>query len=106
MSFFGRLFGAKPPPPVPDTVVIDAQLAAALTADGSGLEDAVNRALRVHLEEPVAPPAAAEPIEPEIPFWLARDEERTADNEDARREDELRDRVIQRHEAEDEKRQP
>jgi hypothetical protein len=106
MSFFGRLFGSKPAAAIPDSVVIDAQLAAALTADGSPLEAAVNRALRAHLEEPAALTPPSEPVEPEIPFWLARDEERTAADENALREDELRDRVIQRHEAEDEKRQP
>lgn len=95
MSWLGRLFGAKPPPPPnPNSVIIDTELAAKLTADGSGLDVAVATALRAYLDAQAKALAAGEPER--IPFWLRRDAERSGDIED-----ELRDRIIQRHAAEE-----
>jgi hypothetical protein len=96
VSFLGRLFGANPAPPVPNTVVIAADLAASLTSDGTALETAVNSSLRAYVEAQAKAAAAGEPER--VPFWLLRDSERPGDLED-----ELRDRVIQRRAAEDEK---
>ena len=51
MSFFGRLFGSKPPSsPPPNTAVIADDLVAGLTAGGAPLDAAVDAALRRHLE--------------------------------------------------------
>jgi hypothetical protein len=96
MSWLSRLFGARPEPSQPAyTVVIDADLAEQLTASGTGLDLAVDAALRAYLD---AQAKAAEAGEPErIPFWLRRDDDRSGDIED-----ELRDRVIQRQAAEEE----
>ena len=97
MSFFGRLFGGGAPAPPVTSVVIDPELANQLTAAGVPLSDAVDAALREHLRAAANSANAAPHEEGErIPFWLARDEERSGELED-----ELRDRVIQRHESED-----
>jgi hypothetical protein len=95
MSFFGRLFGAKPPPPPANSVVIAEDLVATLTTDGATLEVAVNDSLRAYIEAQAKAAAAGEPER--IPFWLRRE------SESGQLEDELRDRVIQRRAAEDEK---
>ena len=96
MSFFGRIFGGKPKA-APTSVVIDPELAATLTADGAGLDVAVDTALRAQLEAQAKAAAAGEPER--MPFWLQRDSDRSAELED-----QLRDRVIQRHESEDDAR--
>jgi hypothetical protein len=97
MSFWSRLFGAKaPPPPPPNTVIIEEEVAAPLTADGSALEIAVNTALRAYLDARAKAAAAGDPGA--IPFWLRRES-----SGEAGLEDKLRDRVIQRRAAEDEK---
>jgi hypothetical protein len=95
MSFFGRLFGAKPPPPA-NSVIIAEDLVATLTTGGATLEVAVNDSLRVYLEAQAKAAAAGEPER--IPFWLRRESD-----QGGQLEDELRDRVIQRRAAEDEK---
>lgn len=93
MSFLGRLFGGGTSAPPATSVVIDADLAARLTADGTVLTTAVDSALRQHLSEQ---DRAADHAEDErMPFWLARDAEAPE------LEEQLRDRVIQRHESED-----
>jgi len=102
MSFLGRLFGRTPPEPAAaelatTSVVIDPALATALTAGGETLAVAVDQALRAQLAAQSRPAAEAPD---RVPFWLQRDEERSAELED-----ELRDRVIQRHESEDDSRQ-
>jgi hypothetical protein len=96
MSFFGRLFGAKPPPSPANSVVIAEDLATTLTADGATLEVAVNDSLRAYVEAQAKAAAAGEPER--IPFWLRRETD-----QGGQLEDELRDRVIQRRAAEDEK---
>ncbi|TMC51136.1 MAG: hypothetical protein E6J14_01490 [Chloroflexi bacterium] len=92
MSWLGRLFGRRADAPAPAdtfTVAIPEDVAAALTADGSDLGDAVVGILRGHLES-IAEAVDRGDIE-RIPFWLAR--ERGAD---AGIEEALRDRVAQR----------
>jgi hypothetical protein len=96
MSFFGRLFGAKPPRPPANSVVIAEDLVAPLTTDGATLEVAVNDSLRAYIEAQAKAAAAGEPER--IPFWLRRESD-----QGGQLEDELRDRVIQRRAAEDEK---
>jgi hypothetical protein len=96
MSFFGRLFGAKPPPAPANSVVIAEDLVATLTTDGATLEVAVNDSLRAFIEAQAKAAAAGEPER--IPFWLRRESD-----QGGQLEDELRDRVIQRRAAEDEK---
>ena len=99
MSFFGRLFGGAPaaaPEPVPaNQVPIAEDLLPALTADGTELAVAVDRALRSCLDREAK---AAQLRGEKLPFWLRRDDEQNA----AGIEDELRDRVLERHAAEDE----
>ena len=77
-------------------MVIAADLATKLTADGAVLEVAANDALRAYFAAQDRAAAAGEPER--IPFWLRRDSEQGGELED-----ELRDRVIQRRAAEDEK---
>src|SRR5215470_12095794 len=69
MSFLGRLFGRADPAPAPpaNSVVIADDLAAALTAEGRPLADAVDAALREQLTSRRRDPDAR------VPFWLARD---------------------------------
>ena len=96
MSFLGRLFGAKPAPlPPANSVLIDEELAAQLTAGGGALDLAVDAALRAYLDAEAKAMTAGEPER--IPFWLRREVERGGDLEE-----ELRDRVIQRQAAEEE----
>jgi hypothetical protein len=114
MSLFGRLFGAKPLPEAPNTVVIDPELASQLTASGMPLDRAVHQALSTHLAslsataQPAAgaqatagAPAAVESKSAErkdnerVPFWLQRD-----DDKDTALEEQLRDRIINRRETE------
>ncbi|HEY4869366.1 MAG TPA: hypothetical protein VII79_05105 [Candidatus Dormibacteraeota bacterium] len=96
MSWLGRLFGSKPPPPAPaNSVIVDADVAVQLTAGGAALDVAVDSALRAFLEAQAKAALAGEPER--IPFWLMRDVERSGDLED-----ELRDRMAQRHAAEEE----
>jgi hypothetical protein len=95
MSWLGRLFGAKPPSAPVNSVVVASDLVAPLTATGVDLSSAVDAALRTYLDAQAKALAAGEPER--IPFWLRRDVEHAGDLED-----ELRDRVIQRHAAEDE----
>lgn len=96
MSFLGRIFGGSPQP-APTAVVIDPDVAATLTADGTVLSSAVDAALRAYLD---AQARAAEAATVErMPFWLQRDSDRNAELED-----QLRDRVIQRRDAEDDAR--
>ncbi|TMB91284.1 MAG: hypothetical protein E6J45_06705 [Chloroflexi bacterium] len=96
MSFWGRLFGARPPPPAPNNVVIAEDVAGPLTADGTALAAAVDSALRSYLDARAKAAAAGEPER--IPFWLRRESAG-----EGQIEDELRDRIIQRRAAEDEK---
>lgn len=96
MSWLGRLFGSKSPPPAPaNSVIVDADVAVQLTAGGGALDVAVDSALRAFLEAQAKAASAGEPER--IPFWLMRDVERSGDLED-----ELRDRMAQRHAAEEE----
>lgn len=107
MSLLSRLFGATPPPPAPNTVVIDPELASQLTAEGEPLDRAVHVALRAHLTTLSASPSAdaqsaAAPGQPaarndndRVPFWLQRDADK-----DSALEDQLRNRIINRREAE------
>jgi hypothetical protein len=96
MSFWGRLFGARPTPPAPNNVVIADDVAAPLTADGTALAAAVDSALRSYLDARAKAAAAGEPEG--VPFWLGRESAG-----EGQLEDELRHRVIQRRAAEDEK---
>ena len=96
MSFWGRLFGARPTPPAPHNVVIADDVAEPLTADGTALAVAVDSALRSYLDARAKAAAAGEPER--VPFWLRRESAG-----EGQLEDELRDRVIQRRAAEDEK---
>ena len=100
MSFLGRIFGGKekPPEPAPTTVVIDPELAGTLTAGGLALDVAVDGALRAYVT--LQAKAAESGHADRIPFWLQRDAERSGGLED-----ELRDRVIQRHGAEEGRRE-
>jgi len=98
MSFLGRLFGGKAPEPAPNSVIIDATLAASLTADGGALDLAVDAALRAYLDAQAKAAQAGDLGG--IPFWLRRDSERTGEIED-----ELRDRIIQRRASEEERKQ-
>jgi hypothetical protein len=87
-------FRRRPAAPPANTVVIDADVAAALVTEGAALESAVNGALRDFL---AAKAREAREMEARgIPFWLRRDAERSGDIEE-----ELRDRVIHRRSAED-----
>lgn len=99
MSLLGRLFGgrsggAAAPVPIPDDLV------AALTADGTPLPVAVETVLRAHVAAGAQPPAEAQVTEApaEMPFWVSRDRGQPGDMEE-----ELRDRVIQRHSTETDK---
>ena len=98
MSFLSGLFGRKAPEPAANSVVIDADLAASLTADGVALDLAVDAALHAFLD---ARAKAAQAADLEgMPFWLRRDAERSGELED-----ELRDRIIQRRASEEESKQ-
>ena len=102
MSLFGRLFGARAPePPPPASVVIDPELASALTAGGDPLDSAVDTALRAHLESLRQAKLAESRVVERVPFWLERDREKDSSG----LEEELRDRVIHRRESESESRQ-
>lgn len=94
MTLLGRLFGAKAPPAPPNSVVIDSEVAAELTAGGEPLDRAVDAALRAHLEALHAPQPEPGPQPERVPFWLERGHEGDAI------EDELRDRIIHRRETE------
>src|SRR3984893_217504 len=95
MSWLGRLFGAKPPAAPLNSVVVASDLVQPLTVGGADLSTAVDAALRAFLDARAKALAAGEPER--LPFWLRRDVEHAGDLED-----ELRDRVIQRHAAEEE----
>ena len=95
MSWLARLFGGKPEPPPappPTSVVVPQDIADKLTATGVPLPDAVEAALREHLE---VQEQAHRRGEVEAPFWLARDDEA-----DGGIEDRLRDRIAQRRSGE------
>ena len=98
MSFLGRIFGGKPPEAPPTSVVIEPELAGTLTAGGLGLDVAVDTALRAYVA--LQAKAAESGHADRMPFWLQRDAERSGELED-----ELRDRVIQRHGSEEGRRQ-
>jgi len=93
MSFWGRLFGARPPPPAPNNVVIAEDVAGPLTADGTALAAAVDSALRSYLEARAKAAAAREPER--MPFWL-----RLESAGEGRIEDDLRGRIMQRRAGE------
>jgi hypothetical protein len=95
MGFLGRLFGAGRAAPVPNSVVIADDLAVTLTSGGLALGEAVDAALRRHLEAERRA-AEAELRGERIPFWLRREEGGSAEMEDA-----LRDRIAQRRTGED-----
>lgn len=96
MSLFGRLFGPRAPDPVPNAVVIPEDVAAGLRTDGVSLDEAVLEVLRAYLE---ARSKAATTEPSAMPFWLDRDGASPAtDRSDI--EDELRNRVIERHSGE------
>lgn len=99
MSLLGRLFGTRPPeaPPAPPPtgVVIADDLAQRLTATGLPLAEAVDAALRRHLEAERRA-AEAELRGERIPFWLRREQGGAAEMED-----ELRDRIAQRRAGDD-----
>lgn len=107
MSWLGRLFGAgvaAPPPPSPVAVVIPADLAEALTAEGEALQPAVEKALRVHLTPPAtvapAPEGAAAARHERVPFWLQRDSSAPDTSDGGSIESRLRDRLEQRRAGE------
>ena len=89
MSLLGRLFG-RPGPAAPpaNSVVIADDLAAALTAEGRPLADAVDATLREQLT------ARRRDPDSHIPFWLARD------GAQVDIDDELRDRLERRRAGE------
>ena len=93
MSWLGRLFGrgAVAPAGTP-SVVIPEDLAAALTAGGMPLVEAVEVGLRAYL---AAAPAATSADDERVPFWLARDPEHARDIEGK-----LLDRMAQRRAGE------
>lgn len=93
MSFVSRVFGRRPALAPPNTVVIEADVAAELIAGEAPLSQAVNQALREYLEAKKQADLHAEARG--IPFWLRRD----AEQGDI--EDELRDRVIGRRSGEE-----
>lgn len=95
MSFVSRVFGRRqaPAPAPSNTVVIDADTAAVLIADGAPLDQAVNQALHEYLEAKTQADLNAEARG--IPFWLRRD------SEQGDIEAELRDRVIGRRSTEE-----
>jgi len=98
VSFFGRLFGSRPPTSAPpNTAVIADDLVAGLTAGGASLDAAVDSALRRHLEAERRA-AEAEQRGEKIPFWLRRDGGGSGEMEDA-----LRDRIAQRRAGEDDR---
>jgi len=93
MSILGRLFGSQPGPvvevvPPPGTVVVAADLAATLTAAGVDLAEAVDATLRKALADLNRPGEG-------LPFWLVREGQRAGEMEE-----QLRDRVAQRHAGE------
>lgn len=94
MSWLRRLFGSAATPSQPEGVVIDADIADALTIDGADIGPAVNDALHAFLEAREIARAAG--IPDHMPFWLLRDPV----NSDELVDDELRDRVIHRHAGE------
>ena len=104
MSWLGRLFGRQEPPPSPpaNSVVIADDLAAALTVGDRDLAEAVDVTLREHLD---AQARAAAARGERIPFWLQREQAGTTGESSGggELEEELRDRVIQRRAAEDER---
>jgi hypothetical protein len=97
MSFLGRLFGRPAPAPAPpsppatpvNAINVPDDVAAALTAGGRPLGEAVESALREHLEE------AQHRSTGSMPFWLQREDEG-----ESQIEDELRDRLERRRAAE------
>ena len=99
MSFLARLFGSRPagaaPAPTPTGVVIADDLAERPTATGAPLAEAVDAALRRHLDAERRA-AEAELRGERIPFWLRREQGGSAEMED-----ELRDRIAQRRSADD-----
>jgi len=96
MSLFGRLFGPRAAPPVPNAVVIPEEIAAGIRVDGGSLQASVEDVLRSYLEARSKAPAA-DPTA--MPFWLDRGKSSAAtDRSDI--EDELRNRVIERHSGE------
>lgn len=95
MSWLGRLFGSTQPAPLNSVVIAD-DLAASLAAAGDELSPAVDAALRAFLAAQAR--AVAGDGRGQVPFWLHRDAERPGDLED-----ELRDRVIHRRAAEDDR---
>ncbi|MGD0834666.1 MAG: hypothetical protein ABSA40_09640 [Candidatus Dormibacteria bacterium] len=96
MSWLGRLFGSSPPPH-PHSVVIADDLAAALTASGAPLGEAVDGALRSHLGS-TRRAGEAQAGGEKIPFWLGREEGGSGEIEDT-----LRDRISQRRASEEDR---
>ena len=92
MSWLPRLFRKTPPPaavlPPANSVVIADDIAAELASDPEGLSAAVEGALRAHLAAAKHPKIEIE----KLPFWLQRELLPSGDLED-----ELRERVNQRH---------
>ena len=100
MSWLARLFGQTPPAAADQastTVVVPADIAERLTADGAPLAVAVEAALREQLAAAERAEAPVSPGNGDKPFWLARDDESSGDLEER-----LRDRIAQRRTSEGE----
>jgi len=92
MSWLGRLFGQTSSPA--NSVIIPEPLAARLKADGHDLQIEAVGVIQNHFEAIDNPKLTAEEG---MPFWLQRE---SANSEI---EDELRERVTQRHISEEQK---
>ena len=94
MSWLGRLFTSTPPPPPANTVVIPDDIVVRLEGGEAPLQTTVEEALRSLLE---IRRRAAEHEAEGLPFWLRREAGQKGEIDES-----LRDRVTQRHAAENE----
>ncbi len=92
MSWLGRLFNSTPPPPPPHTVVIPDDIVGQLVGGDEPLQASVEEALRSFIE---IRRRTAEHDAEGLPFWLRREAGQKGEIDES-----LRDRVTQRHAAE------